>query len=290
MTALCNAQQPDQASIDALVEQHLSLVGYLVRERLAKLPTHVNRDDLTSAGMEALVLSARNFDAGRGNSFFSYASIRIRGALIDELRSMDWAARSVRSRAREVDAVRSHLAVDLRRTPRADEVAAVMGISMSELAAFERDLVRANAVSLHSYAPETGPSLVPEPSAGPEALIVIREQLGYLHDAIAALPDRLRFVVTAYFFDQRQMNDISAELGVSESRVSQLRAEALHLLRDGINAQTEPGAVAAAPSTRSARARQSYYEAVGSGTVRSRLAMTTAEGEMRRVCAAAVGQ
>jgi RNA polymerase sigma factor for flagellar operon FliA len=144
---------------------------------------------------------------------------------------------------------------------------------------------------MNSFAPETGPSLVPEPSAGPEALIVIREQLGYLHDAIAALPDRLRFVVTAYFFDQRQMNDISAELGVSESRVSQLRAEALHLLRDGINAQTEPGTVADSGSApRSARARQSYYAAVGSGTVRSRLAMTTAEGEMRGAWAAAVGQ
>jgi RNA polymerase sigma factor for flagellar operon FliA len=291
MIAVCDARRSDQSSIDALVEQHLSLVGYFVRERMAQVPSHVNRDDLTSAGMEALVLSARSFDAGRGVSFAGYASIRIRGALIDELRSMDWASRSVRTRAREVDAVRSHLAVDLHRAPSANEVATVMGISIGELNALECDLVRADTVSLDGFAPEVGPSLVREPSADPEALIVFREQLGYLHDAIAALPERLRFVVTAYFFQDRQMRDIGAELGVSESRVSQLRTEALRLLRDGMNAQTEPSTVVEPESgsaNQSARARQSYYEAIASGTVSSRLAMTTARGQMRRAGTGAV--
>src|SRR4051812_47780113 len=189
--------------VDELVEQNVPLVGYLVREMLARVPAHVSRDELTSAGMMALVVAAQGFDAGRGVPFARYAAIRIRGALLDELRGMDWAARSVRTRGREVDTVRNQLTVALRRTPRPDEVAAALGISSIELAALDNDIARANPLSLQGFAPETGPDALPDHHDGPEAMLLLREQLGYLHDAIELLPDRLRFVITEYFFAQR---------------------------------------------------------------------------------------
>ncbi len=271
------------ASADELVEKNLPLVGHLVREVLAKVPVHVSRDDLTSAGMMALVVAAQSFEPDRGVPFARYAAIRIRGALLDELRSMDWAARSVRTHAREMENVQHQLAAALGRSPRSDEVAAALGVSVAELDSLQYDLARARTLSLQGFAPETGPELLAESSAGPEALLLYREKLGYLHQAIEQLPERLRFVVIAYFFDQRQMADIGVELGVTESRVSQLRAEALRVLRDGMNSQLEPGAVETPKrSGRAAAARNAYLHAVGSrGTLASRLALTTPTGDIR---------
>jgi RNA polymerase sigma factor for flagellar operon FliA len=269
---------------DELVQANLPLVGHIVREVLGKVPMHVNGDDLTSAGMMALVVAAKSFAAERGVPFARYAAIRIRGGLLDELRSMDWAARSVRSQARQVDGVQQQLAASLGRTPTPDEVAAALGVPRAELDALQSDLARARTLSLQGFAPETGPELVAENSAGPEALLLHREKLGYLHEAIEQLPQRLRFVVVAYFFEQRQMSDIGAELGVTESRVSQLRAEALRALKDGMNSELEP---AAAPAPTPARRVRTGGRRPATGTMRfhgtlaDRLAVTTATGDVR---------
>ena len=271
-------------TVTELVEENLPLVGYLVREVLAKVPAHVGRDVLTSAGMMALVVSAQSYEPDRGVPFARFAAIRIRGALLDELRGMDWAARSVRSRAREVASVQASLAAALGHTPRATDVAAALGMTLAELDAVQTDVVRASVLSLQGFAPETGAELLAEQAPGPEALIMQREQLGYLHDAIAELPERLRFVVSSYFFDQRQMSDIAVELGVTESRVSQMRAEALRLLRDGMNSQLDPWAVAA-PKKKSGRLmanRTAYFGAIAKrSTLADRLAISTPRGDMR---------
>ena len=107
---------------EALIVQHMALVGHIVRETMSRVPSHVDRDDLTSAGLTALVQAAQAFDAERGVPFNRYAATRIRGAIVDELRSIDWASRSVRRRARELDATRAqpgHRARPRRRpTPR----------------------------------------------------------------------------------------------------------------------------------------------------------------------------
>jgi RNA polymerase sigma factor for flagellar operon FliA len=219
------------AEVDALVREHLPLVGHLVRTVVARVPTHVNHDDLVSAGMLALVLAARSFDASRGVPFTGFAAIRIRGALTDALRSMDWASRAVRSKARQVDTVRNDLAAALGRTPHRDEIAQAMGVAVAELDAVDADLDRAAVVSLQSLNPDGVDERLPQASDGPEALLLKREQIGYLHDAIAELPDRLRLIVHRYFFENRKMSEIADELGVTESRISQLRSEALVLMR-----------------------------------------------------------
>lgn len=269
-------------AVHELVQDNLPLVGRLVREVLARVPAHVSRDDLTSAGMVALVVSAQAFDPARGVPFGRFASFRIRGALTDELRGMDWAPRSIRGRAREVEAVRNRLATTLRRTPRTEEIAAVMGVSIAELETLRGDLVRANVLSLQGFTPDGEAETVPEPAAGPESVVLRREVLGYLYHAIDELPERLRHVVIAYFFEQRQLKDVAAQFGVTESRISQLCAEALQLLRDGMNSQLEPSAVENRhQSARAARARAEYFAAIAHrGTVASRLAMSTRRGGM----------
>jgi RNA polymerase sigma factor for flagellar operon FliA len=279
--AVLTEGSPSQAtrSADTLVEQNLALVGHLVRETMTRLPAHVNRDDLTSAGMITLVLSARSFEEGRGVPFARFAAIRIRGALLDELRNMDWASRSVRSRARELESVRSHLIAALGRSPRPAELANTLGVSAAELSSIDADVQRASVLSLQGFAPETGAALMPDTQPGPEQLIVDREQIGYLHDAIEELPERLRFVVKSYFFEQRQMSDIAVELGVTESRISQLRAEALKLLRHGMKAQYDEQA-AEEQSRRSGAKLASYAAAIATrSTLSRRLNMSNPMGE-----------
>lgn len=266
--------------VEALIRDNLALVGHIVRETMTRLPAHIGRDDLISAGMTALVLSAQSYDEARGVPFARFAAIRIRGALVDELRSMDWASRSVRGRAREVEAARNQLAVTLSRSPRPQEVADTLGVSVSELGNIDADVHRASVLSLQGFAPETGAAMVADAQRGPEQLVLDREQLGYLYDAIEELPDRLRHVVRAYFFEQRQMADIAAELGVTESRISQLRAEALKLLRHGMSNSEPELAEAPEPTGRAGARVASYAAAVAArGTLSSRLSMSTALGE-----------
>jgi RNA polymerase sigma factor for flagellar operon FliA len=284
MAQLALVSDPTQtdASVTRLVEDNLALVGHLVREMLAKVPAHVSRDELSSAAMMALVVSAQGFDPSRGVPFARFAAIRIRGALMDELRSMDWAARSVRGRAREVEAVRSSLAATLGRTPNTSEIAATMGVATADLDSINADLARASVLRLQGFAPETGAELLPDPAAGPEALLLQREQLGYLHDSISELPQRLRYVVTEYFFSNRQMADIAADLGVTESRVSQLRGEALKLLRDGMNSQLDPELSAEVEQTgRAGATRVAYFAAIAErSTMTGRLAKTSPRAEV----------
>ena len=274
---------PDRAAVDELVRENLPLVGYLVREVSARLPAYVNRDDLTSAAMFALAVSARSFDPDRGVPFARFAAIRIRGALTDELRAMDWASRAVRSKARLAETARVELTSRLGRTPTRDEVAGEMGVPTANLDALDADVQRAALLSLQGISEDGGAEFLPDGTLGPEALILRREQLGYLRDAIAELPERLRTVVEDHFFHQRKMADIAVRLGVTESRISQLRSEALAMLRAGLHAQDGERPVAGdRRQGRRAAAQESYAAAIANrSTLAGRLRAATVLGEVR---------
>ena len=257
---------PPSVDIDALVTGHMALVGHIVRESMGRLPGHVNRDDLTSAGLTALVQAARSYDESRGVPFTRYAATRIRGAILDELRGIDWASRSVRRRARELDETRSKLAVELGRVPNDAEVAAAAGITVEEVSANSDDVSRASVMSLQGFGDTSIDDVLPTRAPSPEDKIEQNERIGYLIDAVALLPDRLRVVVEGYFFTERPMADIADELGITESRVSQMRAEALVLLKDAMNSALDPELVAphARPDGCAARRRDAYFAAVAS--------------------------
>jgi RNA polymerase sigma factor for flagellar operon FliA len=282
------ASTADRA-LEELIREHIPLVGHLVRETLSRVPGHVNRDDLTSAGLLALVTAAKAYDPAHGVPFTRFVAIRIKGSLVDALRGLDWATRSVRQRARQVEKVRIELTGALGRTPTNQELAAALGVGVDELDSVEDDVRRAVVLSLQGFATGTAEDMISEPAPGPEDLLLHRERIGYLHDAIEALPARLKLVVTKYFLEERPMAEIAAELGVTESRVSQLRSEALALLKDGMNAQLNPEAVGnpARPDGCVARRRAAYFADVANqGTLKSRLAMTTMLGVPVRQSAA----
>jgi RNA polymerase sigma factor FliA len=270
----------DARLIEDLVRNHLPLVGHLVREMLTRLPAHVSREDLISAGMHALAAAAKTYDPTRGTPFGSYATTRIRGALLDELRSLDWASRSVRHRARRLETTTQHLTTTLGRTPTPTELATTLGISTDELHTIHEDVQRAVILSLQGFTAGTAEDLVPEKTPGPEDLLIHREKIGYLHHAITALPDRLRHVITEYFFNERPMQDIANDLNVTESRISQLRAEALTLLKDGLNTHLDPNQ-APTPTNQGCvtRRRETYYAQIAAqGNLHTRLAMTNTDG------------
>jgi RNA polymerase sigma factor for flagellar operon FliA len=257
----------------------MPLVGHLVREMLARVPAHVNRDDLLSAGYAALVGAARGFDEERGVPFARFAANRVRGALLDELRGLDWASRSVRRRARHNDSARQELTAELGRMPTIGEVAERTGSRVEDIESADDDVQRAVVFSLQGFATAAADDMVTEPSPGPEEMLIRRERIGYLRHAIDALPDRLRVVVTGYFFDERPMAQIAMELGVTESRVSQLRAEALCLLRDGMNTHLESAPAAPAKDGCVTRRRAAYYDSIATrGSLSSRLAVTGLDG------------
>ena len=277
--ALCVSRSG--SDVADLVEAHLSLATHLARERAASLPAHINLDDLRSAAMLALVVSAKNFDPDRGVPFANFAAIRIRGALKDELRGMDWATRTVRARSREAESVRGHLTAVLDRSPRPDEIAEAMEVTIRELHSLNADVARARVLSLQSLAESADVDVPDDAAGGPEAVLIRREQLGYLHDAIAELPVRLRIVVTGYFFDGRQMSDIALELGVTQSRVSQLCTKALAMLRDGLDSQLETTPRPERPvSAQHGAQRAAYIKAImARSTVKGRLARSNILGE-----------
>ena len=274
----------EQAKIEErLVREHLPLVQYVVSEVAHRVPNHVSRSDLVSAGMLGLAQAARSFDPERGIAFDRFASTRIRGALLDELRGRDWASRSVRARARGLHAAQEELTNRLGRAPSPEELARSMGVEADTVHKLVDDVHRATVLNYDSLVVEgDAESFIASDDDGPEDTLIDRERKAYLMDAVEALPERLRMVVYGYFFEERSMQDLADELGVSESRISQLRAEALLLLKDGVNSQLDPSAVPAEPrpNGRVARRKASYYAAVAAGSdYRTRLTARQVEAD-----------
>ena len=249
---------------DGLIIANMSLVAYIVRETMSRVPAHVSRDDLYSSGLVALVKASQSFEPERGVPFARYAATRIRGAILDELRGIDWASRSVRRRGRNLDETRSRLAAILGRSPENSEVASALGITTAEVENNDGDVARANVLSLHGGTETSYEELLVSPAPGPEAEAEHRERLQYLVAAIEELPERMRVVVQEYFLAERPMAEIADSLGVTESRISQIRAEALVLLRDALNSALDPDLLAthARPEGSAAKRRVAYFEAV----------------------------
>jgi RNA polymerase sigma factor FliA len=264
------ASRPIATALDdahrELVREHLPIVGYLVSEMLHRLPPHVERDDLVSAGQLALVNAARTYDAGTGVPFGHYARTRVRGALLDELRAADWASRGARSRAKRLSAAEDRLAAELGRWPSDLELARELGTDLDQMTATRGDAHRSVVLSLdHLVDSGANPDEHLDGShPDPAQLVLQAERMRYLSAAVSALPERLRAVVEGSFLQQRPLAELAEELGVTESRISQLRTEALALLRDGVLTHLDPTQVPAPvrPDGVAARRRTAYFAQV----------------------------
>ncbi len=256
-----------RAREERLVREHLNLVDNGVHHLAARLPRHIPRDELVSAAMAGLAQAARSFDPGRHTNFSHYASARIRGALLDELRNRDWATRSVRSKSRRMQKATEELTASLGRMPNTAELAQNMGVTIEAVSALSNDVHRSVVLNYDSVLPEGGGEwLLPADEQSPDIVLLEREQRAYLLDAVAALPDRLRHVVLGSFFEERTVQQLADDLRVSPSRISQMRAEAMTLLKDGITSQMEPERPPVSTGRRPGRRASAYRAAVASGS------------------------
>ncbi len=254
-----------QADVDALVTEHLPLAAFAVNAVAARisLPAHVSREDLLSCAHVALVEVAKRFDPNAGASFSTYALARLQGAVLDELRSGDWASRSVRAAARRQDAAADALTVSLGRPPTREELATSLGVPRSDLDSLQVDIHRAVMISIDAETGTDGGTLdLPDTGESPERALMRGERARYLHEAIRALPDRLDEVVERNFFNDESLTDIATDLGVTLSRVSQMRARALTLLHAAMSEIWEGRSVPADGGVRARNQQRSYVDRV----------------------------
>jgi RNA polymerase sigma factor for flagellar operon FliA len=252
--------------VDALVTTHLPLAHFAVNAVASRisLPGHVSRDDLLSCAQVALVEVARRFDPTAGATFATYALPRLQGAVLDELRSGDWASRSVRAAARRTDAAADALTISLGRPPTREELAASLGVPRSELDSLQVDVHRAVMVSIDAETGSEGGGSLDLPDLGdsPERALLRGEHARHLHEAIRALPDRLDEVIDRNFFGGESLTDIADDLGVTLSRVSQMRARALTLLHAAMSEIWDGEPVTAGGGVRARNQQRAYVDRV----------------------------
>jgi len=221
-------QQGDNEYAD-LVMQYAPLVKRIAYHIMSRLPPSVQVDDLIQAGMIGLIEAARNYDAGQGASFETYAGIRIRGSMLDEIRKGDWAPRSVHRKARQVaEAVRT-IENTTGRDARDHEVAAALDMSLTE---YHKTLQDASGCRLLSFedmgqGEDSFESKNDKGITGPFEGVQKDDYKRNLAAAVAGLPERERLVLTLYYDEDLNLREIGAVIGVSESRVSQIHSQAL---------------------------------------------------------------
>jgi len=263
----------DTKEMNAMIEANLPLVKHIVLQVAVHFPRHVEREELARAGALGLVEAARRYDESRGVPFDRFAAQRIRGAILDAVRAADWAPRSVRTLARKLEATEQRLASRLGRVPTIEEMAEALSMDTNELNRLRDRMFRSGALALeHEVSDDVDDDLtlvdvlVDQAAIEPSEELETRELHAYLRDAIALLPDRQRLVIIGYFLEGRTSQDLARFLGVTESRISQIRSEAIQMLKEGIEAQyvakddEEPRPE---PRGRSARRKAAYVDAIG---------------------------
>jgi RNA polymerase sigma factor for flagellar operon FliA len=250
---------PEQES---LLLEHLPIVRFLARRIHERLPQHVDMEDLVSAGVVGLMDAFAKFDPGKKVQFRSYAQFRIRGAIIDSLRTLDWSPRELRRKGRAVEEAIRVSTARLGRPPSEAEVAAEMDIRLEEYQQLLGELKGLEIGTLHlEHNEDSGEEELAYIPGRPEDDPLFRCMRGELEERLAGaidqLPDRERLVMTLYYFEEMTMREIGLVLGVVESRVSQVHASAVVHLRVALRdlSSRAPDERRAGPSPRSVRTR-----------------------------------
>jgi len=219
---------------NAYVTKYHGQVERVARRLARKLPAHVDLDDLISAGMIGLVEAADRFDPDRGEKFETFAEFRIRGAMLDELRSRDSLSRDMRRICRELQEATSNLANQLGRAPSEAEMAGFMGLSVDEIRARQAKVSGASVIGFDDADPTFLDHTADEKALDPCEAAARRELYDQLCDHIESLPQRMQQVLALYYCEGLNLKDIGAVLGVTESRVCQLHGEATKRLRGSL--------------------------------------------------------
>ena len=235
---------------DALILNYSPLVKYVAGRVAVGLPANIEQADLISYGIFGLIDAIDKYDQSRNIKFETYAISRIRGAIIDELRAIDWVPRSVRFKAREVEKAYSSLENKLKRPPSDKEIAEEMGISVDELNHIYTQLSTVSMVALDELMAVDGgqgdklslvDTLEDTKTVSPMEAFESVEMKDILTEAVNKLPEREKVVVTLYYYEGLTLAEIGQVLGVTESRICQMHTKAVLALRGKISEATDPG-------------------------------------------------
>ena len=233
-------EEGDDTARERLVVAYSPMVKFVAGRLGAGLPSHVEDADLISYGLVGLIGAIERFDPERGIKFETFAMTRIRGSIIDELRSLDWVPRSVRSRAREIEATQAKLEHELQRAPTEAELAAKLNITEEELQTALLEIANSSVYALDELWTVSDSSgdqvslldtIADEGAADPQEALASNEVKDRLTEAIGPLPEREQLVVALYYYENLTLREIGEVLGVTESRVSQLHTKAVMRLK-----------------------------------------------------------
>jgi RNA polymerase sigma factor for flagellar operon FliA len=240
-------QTGSQCLRNRLIEHYAPFVRYVATRVMSGLPRYFDEEDLISYGIIGLIDAIERFEIDRNLRFETYAIPRIKGAIIDELRSIDWVPRSVRTKARAVEQAFSHLEATLHRTPTESEVATELEMSATD---FHKALTKISTVGVMALDEvlrggdrterSTLGETLPDRSSGPGDAFEDKESKEALVDAVALMPERERTVLMMYYYDGLTLTEIGQHLGVTESRVCQIHTKALRQLRSKLADRPEP--------------------------------------------------
>jgi RNA polymerase sigma factor for flagellar operon FliA len=241
-------QTADPHLRERLILTYAPLVKYVAGRLGTGLPAHVEEGDLVSYGLLGLMNAIERYDPGRDTKFETYAISRIKGAIIDELRSMDWVPRSVRARAREVERANAKLENQLQRAPTDAEIAGELGITVDELNDSLLAISHSSMVALDelwSVSDSSGDQVslmdtIEDPNApDPARSLDVGDLKDRIADSIANLPEREKLVIALYYYENLTLREIGEVLGVTESRVSQLHTKAVLRLKSRLQSEVE---------------------------------------------------
>ncbi|HET6786524.1 MAG TPA: RNA polymerase sigma factor FliA [Aquabacterium sp.] len=223
-------------NLDAMLHQYSPLVRRLAHQMIAKLPANVEIDDLIQVGMIGLTDALSRFDAGQGVQFETFATQRIRGAMLDELRGADWMSRGTRKQQRDIEAAVHRLEQRLGRAPQESEIAKEMGMSLGEYQEMLGKVRGTQLIYLEDMSGDDGDSdyldrHVADEGSDPLSLLQDYRMREALVEAIKNLPEREQYVMSMYYEQDMNLKEIAAVLGVTESRVCQLHSQSIARLR-----------------------------------------------------------
>jgi RNA polymerase sigma factor for flagellar operon FliA len=234
----------DEAAREGLVVAYAPLVKYVAGRMASGLPAHVDEADLISYGLGGLINAIERFDLGRDVKFETYAITRIKGAIIDELRSLDWVPRSVRQRARDIERANAKLEHTLQRAPNDEEMADELGITVDEFQDALLQISNSTIAALDELWTVNDSSgdqvslldtITDDSAPDPASLVDATDLKDRVADAIARLPEREKLVIALYYYENLTLREIGEVLGVTESRVSQLHTKAILRLRSRLS-------------------------------------------------------
>jgi RNA polymerase sigma factor for flagellar operon FliA len=233
----------DEGARERLVVAYSPMVKFVAGRLGAGLPSHVEDADLISYGLVGLIGAIERFEPERGIKFETFAMTRIRGAIIDELRSLDWVPRSVRSRAREIETAQAKLEHQLQRAPTEAELAAKLNMTEGELQSALLEIANSSVYALDELWTVSDSSgdqvslldtIADDSAADPQEALASTEVKDLLTEAISSLPEREQLVVALYYYENLTLREIGEVLGVTESRVSQLHTKAVMRLKSSL--------------------------------------------------------